>query len=123
MPSAFLCQKALGMSSDIEQILYPTILSSLRENVPPVQCMIWKGGEEYDMITLDEVYPFDTVDDIKRLISASYENDATFLPRFTFVGIPLGDAAYEETVPSLDTTYHPIDYLWYPNGTNDATMT
>ena len=54
MPSAFLCQKALGMSSDIEQILYPTILSSLRENVPPVQCMIWKGGDEYDMITFDE---------------------------------------------------------------------
>ena len=50
MSSAFLCQKALGMSSDIEQILYPTILSSLRENVPPVQCMIWKGGDDYDMI-------------------------------------------------------------------------
>jgi hypothetical protein len=123
MPSAFLCQKALGMSSDIEQILYPTILSSLRENVPPVQCMIWKGGDDYDMITFDEVYPFDTVDDLKRLICAYYEEDATFLPRFMFVGIPLGDAAYEETVPSLDTTYHPIDYLWYPNGTNDPTMT
>jgi hypothetical protein len=123
MPSSFLCQKALGMSSDIEQILYPTILSSLRENVPPVQCMIWKGGDEYDMITFDEVYPFDTVDDIKRLICAYYEDDATFLPRFTFVGIPLGDAAYEETAPDVDTMYHPIDYLWYPNGTNDATKT
>jgi hypothetical protein len=123
MPIAFLCQKAIGMSSDIEQILYPTILSSLRENVPPVQCMIWKGGDDYDMITFDEVYPFDTVDDIKRLICAYYKNDPTFLPRFTFVGIPLGDAAYETTVPSLETTYHPIDYLWYPDGTNDATMT
>ena len=123
MPIAFLCQKAIGMSSDIEQILYPTILSSLRENVPPVQCMIWKGGDDYDMITFDEMYPFDTVDDIKRLICSFYEDDAAFLPRFTFVGIPLGDAAYEETTPSLDTTYHPIDYLWYPNGTNDATMT
>lgn len=123
MPIAFLCQKAIGMSSDIEQILYPTILSSLRENVPPVQCMIWKGGEDYDMITFEEVYPFDTVDDIKRLICAFYENDPTFLPRFTFVGIPLDDAAYEETMPGLDTRYHPIDYLWYPNGTNDPTKT
>ena len=123
MPIAFLCQKAIGMSSDIEQILYPTILSSLRENVPPVQCMIWKGDDDYDMITFDEVYPFDTIDDIKRLICAFYEDDTSFLPRFTFIGVPLGDAAYEETAPSLDTTYHSIDCLWYPNGTNDATKT
>jgi hypothetical protein len=123
MPSAFLCQKALGMSSDIEHILYPTILSSLRENVPPVQCKIWKGGNEYDTITFNEVYPFDTVDDIKRLICAYYKDDATFLPRFTFVGIPLDDAVYQTTNPTIDTTYHAIDYLWYPNGTNDPTKT
>ena len=123
MPSAFLCQKALGMSSDIEKILNPTILSNLRENVPPVQCMIWKGGKEYDTITFNEVYPFDTVDDIKRLICAFYKDDSTFLPRFTFVGIPLDNTVYQTTPPTIDTKYHPIDYLWYPNGTNDPTMT
>jgi hypothetical protein len=123
MPIAFLCQKAIGMSSDIEQILYPTILSSLRENVPPVKCMIWKGGDEYDMITFEEVYPFDTIDDIKRMVCAFYEDDAAFLPRFTFIGIPEDEAAYEETIPSLDTKYLPLDYLWYPSGTNDAAKT
>ena len=54
MPIAFLCQKAIGMSSDIEQILYPTVLSNLRENVPPVQCIIWKGNDEYELIEFDK---------------------------------------------------------------------
>ena len=51
--------------SDIEQILYPTVLSSLREDVPPVRCIIWKGGDDYESLTFDKVYPFDTIDDIK----------------------------------------------------------
>jgi putative multiple sugar transport system ATP-binding protein len=71
MAIAFFYKKAIGMSSDIKQILYPEALSNLRENVPPVQCFIWKGrggDDEYDMIEL-EVYPFDTIEDIKRNIS------------------------------------------------------
>jgi hypothetical protein len=126
MAIAFFYKKAIGMSSDIDQILYPQPLSSLRENVPPVQCMIWKGegGEdEYEVIELT-VYPFDTIDDIKRMICEFYENDPAFLPRFMFVGVPLGEAAYDEYEPeSKDVLYLPIDYLWYPNGTNDPTET
>jgi hypothetical protein len=109
--------------SDIEQILYPTVLSSLREDVPPVRCIIWKGGEEYDSITFDKVYPFDTLDDIKRLICANYPNDGAFIPRFMFVGIPLGDAAYSEESPTINTTYIPLEWLWYPQDTNDPKMT
>lgn len=109
--------------SDIEQILYPTVLSSLREDTPPVQCIVWKGGDEYEVIQFDKVYPFDTIDDIKRLICAHYENDAAFIPRFTFVGVPLGDAAYSEESPSLDSTYIPLDWLWYPPDSNDPKMT
>ena len=36
--------------SDIEQILYPTVLSSLREDTPPVQCIVWKGNEDYEVV-------------------------------------------------------------------------
>ena len=54
--------------SDIDQILYPTVLTSLREDTPPVKCIVWKGGDEYEVITFDKVYPFDTLDDLKRMI-------------------------------------------------------
>ena len=111
------------MSSDIEQILYPTVLSSLRENVPPVQCIIWKGGNKYELIEFENVYPFDTIDDIKRMICAYYQPDTTFLPRFTFVGVPMGESAYSTVLPPQETTYLPIDYLWYPSGSNDAKLT
>ena len=58
--------------SDIEQILYPTVLTSFREDVPPVQCIIWKGEDNYETIEFDKVYPFDTIEDIKRMICTYY---------------------------------------------------
>jgi hypothetical protein len=109
--------------SDIEQILYPTVLSSLREDTPPVQCIVWKGGDEYESIQFDKVYPFDTIDDIKRLICNHYESDPAFIPRFTFVGVPLGEAAYSEEKPTMDSTYIPLDWLWFPTDSNDPKMT
>jgi len=111
------------MASDIEQILYPTLLASLREDIPPVQCMIWKGKQEYEKITFEQVYPFDTLDHIKHMICNHYKGNSAFLPRFTFVGVPLEEAAYSEKPPTMDTTYIPLDYLWYPMGTNDARAT
>ena len=99
--------------SDIEQILYPTVLTSLREDTPPVQCIVWKGGDDYDNIQFDKVYPFDTIDDIKRIICNHYSSDSAFIPKYTFVGVPLGDAAYSEEVPSLDTTYIPLDWFYF----------
>ena len=103
--------------SDIDQILYPTLLSSLRDNMPPVNCIIWKG-DKYEKVSF-EMYPFDTIDDIKRMICNHYR-DPQFIPRFMFVGVPLGDSG--ESV-NLEQTYVPIDYLWYPNGTNDPKKT
>ena len=98
--------------SDIEQILYPTVLYSLHEDIPPVKCIIW-NGDDYETITFDKVYPFDTIDDIKRMICTHYKDNA-FIPRFMFVGVP------QDT---KNTTYIPADYLWYPNGTNDPKLT
>jgi hypothetical protein len=109
--------------SDIEQILYPTILTSLREDIPPVKCIIWKGGDSYETIQFDKVYPFDTIEDIKRMICVHYEKDSNFIPKFVFLGVPIGDAAYSDEVPSLSTQYLAADYLWYPTGTNDARNT
>ena len=111
------------MASDIDHILYPTALPSLREDMPPVQCMIWKGGNEYETITFDQVYPFDTVDHIKRLICHHYQGDTTFIPRFLFVGVPRENTYDAESQPTLATTYLSIDYLWFPNGTNDTRKT
>ena len=109
--------------SDIDQILYPTVLSSLREDTPPVKCIVWKGGDKYESIQFDEVYPFDTIDDIKRMICNHYEKDPAFIPRFTFVGVPL-DNAYSEELPTIDSiTYIPLDWLWYPPGRNDPRST
>lgn len=105
--------------SDIEQILYPTVLSSLREDIPPVQIIVWKGADEYETLQFDKVYPFDTIDDVKRLLCAHYESDTSFIPRFTFVGVKIGEGAYTDDPPTLEDKYVPIDYLWYPSGTND----
>ena len=108
--------------SDIEQILYPTVLSSLREDTPPVKCIVWKGKDEYETIEFNKVYPFDTIDDIKRMICSHYEGDISFIPRFTFVGVPLNEP-YSEENPSVVATYVPLDWLWFPNDTNDPKMT
>ena len=111
------------MASDIDHILYPSVLPSLREDMPPVHCMIWKGGNDYETITFDQVYPFDTVDHIKRLICHHYQGDSTFIPRFLFVGVPRENTYAAESQPTLATTYISIDYLWFPNGTNDTRNT
>jgi hypothetical protein len=107
------------MSSDIDRILYPTVLESFRQDTPPVECIIWKGNEEYDKITFDKVYPFDTVEHIKRLICNKYRGDSKFIPRFLFIGIP-SNIQNENEEPTMDTLYQPMEFLWYPMGSNDA---
>lgn len=108
--------------SDIEQILYPTVLSSLRGDTPPVKCIVWRGKDEYETIEFNKVYPFDTIDDIKRMICSHYGGDNAFIPRFTFVGVPLNEP-YSEENPSATSTYIPLDWLWFPSDTNDPKMT
>ena len=97
------------MATVIEHIISPRLLDTLGET--PVTCMIWRG-DQYETITFT-VYPFDTIDTIKRMLCAK---DSTLIPRFTFVGVPLGDSE-----PIIEESYVPINYLWYPAGTNDAT--
>ena len=122
------------MISDIDQILYPKLLPNLQEDISPVICIIWNGDsksrdadkDEYDVIEIQSIYPFDTVDTIKRIVYENYKdspNKSFYLPRFLFTGIPLGDNEYIEDIPDIDQKYHPIDYLWYPMGTNDLTQT
>jgi hypothetical protein len=106
------------MASEIDQLFSPQLLSSFREGLPPVQCMIWRGGNQYDTITLNRMYPFDTIDTIKRMICSKFSDDRSFVPRFTFVGIPMNAGA-----PTIETTYLPIDYLWYSNESHEPSHT
>ncbi len=118
------------MSLDINQILYPKVLSSLRttstsdfeEQAPPVKCIVWKGRDEYETITFDKVYPFDTIEDVKRMICKYYEKDYNFIPRFVFLGVPVY-TAYSEDNPTEDTEYISADYLWYPDDTKNPADT
>jgi hypothetical protein len=89
--------------------------------------MIWKGGDRYDRVTFDrrnntQIYPFDTVDTVKRMLCYHFRQDSSFIPRFVFVGIPK-ENPYSEEAPTINTEYVSIDYLWYPTGTNDPTQT
>jgi hypothetical protein len=109
--------------SDIDDILYPQLLNSLHQNIPPVQCIVWKGNEDYEVVTFERVYPFDTLLDIKRMICHHYRSDANYHPNFLFVGIPNDDMALEGGNPTEATTYLPLDYLWYQNGENNIKNT
>ena len=119
------------MASDIDNILNPKAVTGFKP-ISPVICMVWNGkilknGEyrdKYDKIEFDSIYPFDTIDTIKRMVFDLYK-DLIYHPRFLFVGVPLGDVRYYTKKPNgaYDETYHPIDYLWYPSGINDPKQT
>jgi len=64
------------------------------------------------------VYPFDTLDTLRYQLSV-YAHDPSYLPRFLFVGIPVE----EEDIPTLDTMYLPLNYLWYASDAHEPTQT
>jgi hypothetical protein len=99
--------------TDIDQLLSPSILTSFRENMPPVRCIIWKGGETYEQVDFTSMFPFDTLYDIKRRIATRAQKDINFHPLYTFIGVPLGSASETTDPPTDDTTYIPLDFLWY----------
>ncbi len=109
--------------ADIEQLLYPSLMMSLKEDIPPVRCLIWKGNSQYDTLILDNVYPFDTIEDIKRQIYVKMDSNSIFLPKFLFMGIVIGEDSYSESMPNEESKYIPADFLWYPKGTNDPKKT
>lgn len=102
--------------SDIEQIIYPSLLNNLHGDLSPVKCIIWKGDNTFDTVIFNKIYPFDTIDDIKRMICNYYKNDYAFIPKFTFVGITTN----EDTIPSMDSTYIPLDVLWFPKSSTTS---
>jgi hypothetical protein len=99
---------------DIEDLLNPRLLSSLKGSQPPVVCKIWQHGDTYKTLELKHLYPFDTLDTIKYMIAMTYRDDPKYLPSTLFVGIPkTGEVS----------TLIPLDYLWYAAGSSDATKT
>jgi len=96
---------------DIDDLLHPRLLTSLKGELPPVVCKIWRHGDTYETIELTSLYPFDTLDTIKYAISAQKEGQNKYLYNTLFVGIPkTGDTS----------SFLPLDYLWYAAGTSDA---
>ena len=111
----------MSVFSDIDQLLNPGFLTSFREDMPPVQCIIWKGAEEFKTITFDKVFPFDQLDDIKRMLCSHFKEKPYFHPKYVFVGVPLGTDSID--APTMDTTYLPLDYLWFPPGSSKSSET
>ena len=109
------------MSSDINQLLHPQLLPDLREDSPPVQILLWNGGTRYETIVLEEeIYPFDSLEQIKRMICHAKKGDPRYTPNFLFVGVPVGDRGYSDEEPSMEDIYVPMDFLWYPIGSNNV---
>jgi hypothetical protein len=107
--------------SDINKLLHPTILTSFKGNLPPVHVKLWLGGEDFEDIVLENLYPFDTIETIKRALYVA-KDDINCLPNFIFLGIPLGGREAGEN-PTADSNYIAADYLWYPSGVKSADKT
>lgn len=108
---------------DIDKIITPGILTNLHDDMPPVTCIVWKGGEEYETIILDTLYPFDTIDQLKRVICTYYKDIPYFIPKYIFIGVPTGGSGTniaEQALPTLKTVYLAVDYLWFPAGRTEA---
>lgn len=105
------------MALDIDRLLSPVVLANLHEDIPPVQCVIWMGKDQYETIEIN-VYPFDTLDMIKFMICERYRTTPAFHPSYLFIGIP-----EDEEEPSHDSMYVPLDYLWYSNQTQSVRET
>ena len=114
----------MSVFTDIDDLLNPTIPTSFRENMPPVQCLVWKGREVYDKLIFNEVFPFDTLDDVKRMICTRLKSEPYFHPKYTFVGVPIETGVYDiDVLPTMDTKYFPLDYLWFPPGVSSTSST
>ena len=112
---------ASAVVHDINQLVHPEPLSNLKGDMPRVMCIVWKGGNIYDTITIDVLYPFDTIDALKRAIYVHYNDNAAYLPRFVFIGVPTGtDDPRLDSPPGLEIKYIPADYLWFPVGKTEA---
>ena len=108
----------ISLHEDVQyQLTTATSANDRKDRIPPVVCKVWKGGNEYETVIMDNVYPFDTIEHIKHLLYEHYQNDATFLPRFVFIGVPV-----EEGREPTDRTLHYVgaDFLWYASQITNA---
>jgi hypothetical protein len=97
------------MASAIDHILSPKPLDIFKYP-SRVTCKVWLGQSNYDTITLDTIYPFDTIDTISYLVSDHYKSQE-FIPNFIFIGIPQAE----------EGKYIPLTYLWFPIGSSKPT--
>ena len=53
---------------EIDALFDPQIVDSIQLK-SPVTCKIWNGGNSYETVVLDSLYPFDTLDTLKQSIT------------------------------------------------------
>lgn len=94
--------------SDYERIFRPPDLESFYQGNFDVLLKIWRQGTEFETLSLGVVPGFYTIQDIKRLLY-SRKRSAEYIPRFVFMGIPVGNPSAE---PSKSSRYQAADFSW-----------
>ena len=94
--------------SDYDRVFRPPDLESFYQGNFDVLLKIWRQGTEFETLSLGTVPGFYTIQDIKRLLY-SRKRTAEYIPRFVFMGIPIGNPSAE---PSKATRYQAADFSW-----------
>ena len=104
--------------SDYDRIFRPPDLESFYQGNFDVILKIWRQGLEFETFSLGLVPGFYTIQDIKRLLYAR-KRSAEYIPRFVFMGIPLGNPNAE---PTKSTRYQAADYSWIRDKTEPPNL-
>ena len=101
----------------IDRFLNPRRLSTLKGEMPPLHVYIIRDALRLPKspTILKNIYPFYTIEDIKREIWIHENSDLDILPKFQFLGILSGNQ-YEEDYPQQGQYYVGADTEWHELG-------
>ena len=104
---------ALQRPSFLKQLQSVSTMDSLRDtdygtmSTVTVRCWSQADGLFEDLV-LDQLYPFNTLDDLKISIYKAKGRSSAWLPSQTFLGVPVGDVSESPTDRYITT-----DTIWY----------
>jgi len=107
----------------IDRFLNPRRLSTLKGEIPPLHVYIIRDALRLPKspIILKNIYPFYTIEDIKREIWIHENADLDILPKFQFLGI-LTENPHEEDYPQPGQFYIGADTEWHELGVSINTL-
>lgn len=98
--------------SFLKQLQSVSTMDSLRDTdygiIPTIIVKCWSQAEGVFEELSFEMYPFQTLDDLKIHIYESQQRSSAWLPSQTFIGVPVGDVS-----EGPSDRYIPTDTLWY----------